>query len=66
MYATMIQVDSRSIRAVDYDGSNFFVQFHTSDTIYVHPNLPTSVFVEFMAAESKGEYYNQHVRGRYR
>ena len=62
----MIPVNSSSIRAVDYDGNNLFVQFHTSDTVYDHPGVPPSVFDEFMREESKGTYYNQHIRGKYK
>jgi hypothetical protein len=62
----MIPVNSSAIRAIDHDGRTLFVQFHTSDTIYCHLGAPYSVFVELMQAESKGRYYNQHIRGRYR
>jgi len=62
----MIFVNSSSIRAVGYHGGTLFVQFHTSDTIYCHLGAPYAVFVELMHAESKGRYYNEHVRGKYR
>ncbi len=62
----MMPVNSSSIRAVDYHGGTLFVQFHTSDTIYSHPGVPYSVFVEFIHAPSMGSFYNQHIRGRYR
>ena len=62
----MIPVNSSSIRAVGWAGNHLFVQFHTSDTIYSHPGVPYSVYVEFMNAASMGAYYNQHIRGHYR
>ena len=62
----MIPVNSSAIRAVDYQGGTLLVQFHTSDTIYSHPGVPRDVYVEFMHAESKGTYYNQNIRGKYR
>jgi len=62
----MIPVNSSSIRAVDYDGNNLFVQFHTSDTIYRHPGVPYSVFEALINADSPGTYYDRHIRGRYR
>jgi len=55
MFATLIPVDSEAIRAVSYDGYTLAVQFHSSDTIYDHPNVP-----------SMGAYYNCHIRGRYK
>ncbi|MGA2242875.1 MAG: KTSC domain-containing protein [Verrucomicrobiota bacterium] len=63
---TLILVNSSAIRAVGYDGHTLFVLFHTSDTIYSHPGVPYSVYVEFMQASSMGAYYNRHIRGKYR
>ena len=64
-YTTMIPVDSSAIRAVGYDGSTLTVEFH-SGRIYGHPNVPYSVFENLMRSSSKGAYYNQHIRGRYK
>lgn len=64
-YTTLIPVDSSAIRAVGYDGSTLTVEFH-SGRIYDHPNVPNSVFENFMHSSSKGAYYNQHIRGRYK
>ena len=61
----MIPVNSRAIRAVGYDGSTLSIQFHSSTQIYDFPGVPYSVFEEFMHAPSKGEYYSDHIRGRY-
>lgn len=62
----MIPVNSSFIRAVGYDGQTLFVQFWTSDTIYCHPAVPYSLFLGLMQAESKGSFYNRHIRGKYR
>ena len=62
----MIPVNSSAIRAVGYDGYTLAVLFHTSDTVYCHPGVPNSVFIEFMNASSMGAYYNQHIRGKYK
>ncbi|HUB87499.1 MAG TPA: KTSC domain-containing protein [Verrucomicrobiae bacterium] len=66
MYATLIPVESSAIRAVGYDGHTLAVQFNTSDKIYDHPGVPEAVFYGLLNAASKGAYYNQHIRGRYR
>ncbi len=63
---SMTSVDSSAIRAIGYDGHWLFVQFWTSDTIYAHPHVPYSVYLDLMQAESKGAFYNQNIRGRYR
>jgi KTSC domain len=65
-YIEMIPVDSKAIRAVDYDGNHLFVQFHTSDTIYTHPGMPPSVYIGLMQTASLGRYYIRHITGRYR
>jgi hypothetical protein len=65
MTATMILVDSSAIRAVGFDGSTLTVEFHNGRT-NDHPHVPYSVYEGLMQAESKGEFYNKHIRGNYR
>jgi hypothetical protein len=65
MYATMIPVSSSFIRAVGYDGSTLTVEFRNGKT-YDHPNVPYSIYAGLMEATSKGRYYSNHIRGRYR
>jgi len=62
----LIRVRSSAIRALGYNGRTLAVLFHTSDTVYEHPGVPLSVFLGLMAAASMGEYYNRHIRGRYK
>jgi hypothetical protein len=62
----LIPVSSSSIRAVGYNGYTLAVLFHTSDTVYEHPGVPYLVFLGLMHADSKGAYYNRHIRGRYK
>jgi KTSC domain len=62
---TMTLVNSSAIRAVGCDGHTLTVVFH-SGCAYDHPNVPYSVYLEFMNASSLGAYYHQHLRGRYR
>ena len=64
-YPTLIPVDSSAIRAVGYDGSTLTVEFHNG-RIYDHPNVPYPVFENLMRSSSKGAYYNQRIRGRYK
>jgi hypothetical protein len=65
MYAEMTHVTSTAIRAVGYDDGTLRVEFH-SGKIYDHPNVPYSVYAGLMEATSKGRYYSNHIRGRYR
>jgi hypothetical protein len=62
---TLTRVNSSSLRAVGYDGSTLYVQFHTSATVYTHHWVPESVVVGLLEAASMGAYYNRYIRGRY-
>jgi len=64
-YLEMIRVTSTAIRAVGYDGSTLRVEFRSGRT-YDHPGVPYSAYAALMEASSKGAYYNDHIRGKYR
>jgi hypothetical protein len=64
-YGGMIRVSSSAICAVGYDGSTLTVEFH-SGKVYDHPHVPYSVYAGLLRASSKGAYYNEHIRGKYR
>jgi len=36
-----------------------------SGAIYRHRGVPEQVFEELLSAESKGRYFNQHIRNRF-
>jgi hypothetical protein len=54
------------IRAVGYDGYHLLVRFHSSDTIYTHYGVPSSVYVGLMQSDSMGAFYNRYIRGKYK
>jgi KTSC domain-containing protein len=62
---SMISVSSSAIAAIGYEGGTLYVTFHTGRT-YPHPGVPYSVFLGLLHAESKGTYYNEHIRGKYK
>lgn len=62
---TLISVGSSAISAIGYDGYTLAVEFHNSG-VYYHPGVPYEVYAAFMAASSKGTFYNHYIRGRYR
>ena len=62
---SMISVSSSAIAAIGYEDGILAVTFHNSGTYY-HPGVPYSVFEGLLRASSKGAYYNQHIRGRYK
>ena len=64
---TMIEVSSRCLRAVGYDGAGqrLHLQFHHGWKVYTFYRVPAEVYGGLMAATSKGDYYHQHIKGRY-
>ena len=62
---SMIPVSSTAIMAIGYSSGTLGVQFHSSSTIYEHPGVPFSLFTEFLAADSKGDFYHQRIKGVY-
>ena len=63
---SLYPVRSSSLAYIGYEDGVLAVVFHTSTTTYTHPGVPYSVYVGLMRASSKGAYYSQHIRGRYR
>lgn len=63
----MINVISSAIRAIDYnaDSQTLLVVF-TGGNKCRYRNVPGYVVDRFLAAPSKGRFFNQQIRGRYR
>ena len=62
---SMYPVNSSAIAAIGYEAGVLAVTFHNTGT-YFHPGVPYGVFAGLMRASSKGAYYNQNIRGRYK
>jgi lysyl-tRNA synthetase class 2 len=62
----MVQVESEAIAEIDYDAarSTLFVRFAQGDW-YRYFAVPRSVLEAFVAAESKGRFFQEHIRDRY-
>lgn len=53
------QVESSIIKSVGYDAKEEILEIElATGTIYQYLQVPINVFESFMAAESKGIYYN--------
>jgi hypothetical protein len=63
--ATPIQVDSSWIASIDFSGGLLTVTTDKGKRI-VHLKVPGSLWEEFQAAPSKGEFYNKHIRGKFK
>jgi KTSC domain len=60
-------VDSRLIRSVGYDliASILELELVESGRVYRYFDLPYSIVDELLTAESKGAYFNEHIRDMY-
>ena len=63
----MHYVDSTNVEAIGYDPDTMelHVLFLKSGETYVYYNIEEWVFNEFMQADSKGQYLNRNIKGRY-
>lgn len=61
-----VPVESSSIRSVGYDPATgvLHVEF-TSGSLYAYASVPPEVCRAFLAASSKGTYFNANVRDKY-
>lgn len=59
-------IDSSAIAAVQYDeaGRNLDIDL-TTGRLYRYVDVPPEVYEAFMAAKSKGRYYNDHIRDEF-
>ena len=60
----MFKVSSSIISAIGYDGTN--IEMHLLDgTKYEYHNVPQSIFVKLLNAQSKGTYWNKYIKPFY-
>lgn len=59
-------VESSNIAMIGYDDETeeLHVKFN-SGAEYVYNDVPEEVFEEFLSADSKGQYLNEHIKGKY-
>ena len=60
----MIPVSSSNIASIGYEGTTLHIRFH-SGGLYAYYNVPYSVYAGLMGAFSHGEYFHDHIKGRY-
>ncbi len=60
-------VESRLIRSIGFDAAQSILEVELADSgrVYRYFDVPYSAFEELMEAESKGTYFNDHVRDMY-
>jgi hypothetical protein len=64
---TLETVNSSAIHAIGYDAERRVMEvIFTGGGIYRFANVPPEIFTEFARANSKGAFFQDHVRGRFR
>lgn len=60
-------VNSSALVSVGYDRDGLILETElTGGAIYQYFDVPESVFLELMSADSLGKYYNKNIRNNYR
>ncbi len=63
----MLPIDSSVISHVDYDDIRQEMRIvFTSNSIYTYVGVTPDLYKEFLAAESKGIFFNTRIRDKYR
>ncbi|MCA8902453.1 MAG: KTSC domain-containing protein [Hyphomonas sp.] len=60
----MPSVSSTAIRRIEWSSGTLSIWFRESGR-YDYFGVPESVYLAFLAARSKGQFYNDHIRDRY-
>lgn len=61
-----ITVESRNIASIGYNPSSDSLECEfKSGGVYWYHDVPQEVYDALMAAESKGKYFGQHIKGKY-
>lgn len=58
-------VDSSNISHLGHDGSDTWIRFK-SGGLYRYSGVPAQVHQDFVAADSKGSFFRQHLAGKYK
>ena len=49
------------ISGIDYKNNKLYVEFNGKN-LYAYPNVPLSVYEDFVAATSKSEFFKEHIK----
>ena len=63
----VIAVTSTAISQIEYDElSQELIVTFTSRRTYTYFGVPATVYSQFLGAESKGQFFNEYIKDRYR
>ena len=55
---------SSFVMAIEYRNRNLTIMT-TNGNVYQFSKVPSGVAIDFAQAKSRGQYFNQHIRGEY-
>lgn len=61
----MTKVDSSMIFQIGYDEDKTLTVYFTNGRVYRFKDVPAEVLKEFLAAESKGKFFNSNIKWQY-
>ena len=62
-----VAVESTTLATVEYDETRELLQLEfCSRAVFLYFSVPPTVYQALLSASSKGSYFNQTIRGRYR
>jgi hypothetical protein len=62
----MFSLNSSCVAKIGYENGTLFVRFHNNPKLYSLPKVPYSLFTQFLNASSHGEFWNLHLRGKFK
>lgn len=59
--------DSSIIRCIEYWSKikELFIQFRKTGKLYAYQNVPLDIFNGLVAADSRGKFFNQHIKTKF-
>lgn len=63
---SLISVNSTAVAAIGYEHGVLYVLFHDNPKLYALPNVPYTLFAQFLNATSHGAFWNRYLRGKFK
>lgn len=61
-----VPIYSDCIERAAYSGGTLLLLFAKGSKVYQYDGVPLEVWMDFLAAPSKGIFYHLHIKGKYR
>ena len=62
----MFSVNSSCVAEIGYENGTLVVRFHNNPKTFELPNVPYSLFTQFLNASSHGAFWNRYLRGKFK